>query len=192
MSERLRVIEAAVQSGYNEDDLKRLPSYEIEKLLADRKPVQKDENQPVLPASSLDDTETVVDMSHMKNTTNPAEQKYCRFKFLVKARNTINDAVRINTGLKNSNQDQLDPEDILIFEKEIANQQSNLKLINIEMHEIFVWYQQVEQQRKSFLSQLTQRMVDLNGNLTRHFKKKLENISTYMENIQHEFQTVNR
>ena len=127
MASRTDCIKLCVEAGYNAENLKRMPTYEMEKLLhkapAQTKPKeeeekiyrQKEETFSQQQGGKDDDTETVVDMSHFTGSTSPAEQKYNRFKSLVKFRNTIHQAIKENTALKNSNRSNLDEDDIFVI-----------------------------------------------------------------------------
>jgi hypothetical protein len=211
MSDRAAVIAEALSLGYSEDTVARLPTYTIEKMINDHKSsrVKKDSRRSrteekktiiqneLLSVSGLakklesnnvkddddDGNATVVDMSFVTSTTNPADQKYQRFKFLVCARNEITNAIKVNTSLKNANSEKLDADDIYVIDKEVKTLQNNLGLVLTEMRELQVWFNEVNSQKKVFYEKLSSRLVDMSGTLADHFSKKVENIDSYLKTL---------
>ena len=132
----------------------------------------------------FDDGATVVDMNYVTTTTNPADQKYKRFQFLVCAKNDLVMAVKTNSALLQANLNQLDEDDVLVVKKEIESAQHQLNLVNNEIREINQWFQEMNAQRQSFYEQFLQKSHDVSGDLKNHFQKKMENIQKYIQETQ--------
>ena len=195
---RQSVVDKAIKLGFKKELLDRKPTYAIENLVKEkschessrksRESSRKSRKSRELSRKSeCEDTETVVDMSHITSSENPADQKYNRFKFLVQTKNELMKAISTNAGLKSANQDKLDVDDVFMIDQEIEESQNNLNCVIQEMREIHVWFQEVHAQKKVFYEKLSTRMVDISGKLSQHFNKKMENIDMYLRKMEKEY-----
>lgn len=195
--DRAALIKEAVEKGFSEESLQRQPTYTIMSMIAQKKKQkEKTETKPSInelvtkahqelthDEEDFDDTKTVVDMSHMTSTTNPADQKYKRFTFLVAAKNDLVNAIKTNSGLLQANMEHLDEDDVLTVQKEIAGIQHQLNLVNTEIREIFTWFREVNQAKAQFYEQFLKKSSDMSGNMTTHFQRKMANIEKYMTSM---------
>ena len=197
-TQRETLIQQALQMGLDESMIKRATTYSIEKMIASagvprtEKKRSKVENH-IRPsflkenkAEIDDDAKTVVDMSFATATTNPADQKYQRFRFLTATKNDLMTAIKNNTGLYQANLDHLDEDDVLIMQKEIQEVQSNLALVNTELHEIHQWFNEMHVQKQRFYEEFLKKSADISGKLTSHFQKKMDNIQQYMTSMENQ------
>lgn len=205
--DRVALIKEAVEKGFSEESLQRQPTYTIMSMIAQKKrQKEKTETKPSInelvtkahqelthdEEEDFDDTKTVVDMSHMTNTTNPADQKYKRFTFLVAAKNDLVNAIKTNSGLLQANMEHLDEDDVLTVQKEIAGIQHQLNLVNTEIREIFTWFREVNQAKAQFYEQFLKKSSDMSGNMTTHFQRKMANIEKYMTSMNQQNSDLNR
>ena len=137
-----------------------------------------------------DDNQTIVDISHITKTQNPTDRYYERFQFLVKAKNTVTEAIKLNSLLLQEHEKKLDPDDMFVFNQEIKQQQNNLNLIVSEMREIQRFFSETNEERKKFYRELTSQMKDLSGNCKKHFQTKLQNIDEYLVKLDKESRRV--
>jgi hypothetical protein len=208
--DRQALIKEALDHGFKEEVLQRAPTYAIMSMLQgrtkkdDRKHKKKsggeedgishhvkqvtEQLQKEIKADDVDDTATVVDMSFVTSTENPADQKYKRFTFLVCAKNDLVEAIKVNGNLLQSNLDRLDEDDIMTMKKEIAATQYQLNLVNTEIREIHQWFQEVHAQKQQFYEQFLKKSNDISGNLTSHFQRKTDNIKKYIASMQEQAQ----
>jgi len=145
------------------------------------KAVQELEN-PHAP-NDFDDTETVVDMSHVVNTNNPTDQKYHRFIFLAKAKSDLVNSIKNNSALLKAAQDAMEQDDIQAFMHNVQASQQKLKLVTGEMKKIHQWFNEVYQEKKKVYQQLMKEAVDLDGTLEEHFRTKMDNIKNYIQSM---------
>jgi len=197
--DRAALIKEAVEKGFNEESLQRQPTYTIMSMIAQKKKpeVKKEKsvpkpsiehlvkvaNQELAAEEDFDDTKTVVDMGHVANTTNPADQKYKRFTFLVAAKNDLVNAIKTNSGLLQANMEHLDEDDVTTVQKEISGIQHQLNLVNQEIREINTWFQEMNQAKAQFYEQFLKKSSDMSGNMTTHFQRKMSNIEKYMTSM---------
>lgn len=196
--DRADLITQALELGIDKQILDRSPLYAIELMIKeaieDTKASQKRSSSVPPPPSSpqkldvreeedVDDDQTVVDMSHIVNHDNPADQKYNRFRFLVRAKNDFTDAIKNNTRILQKQHDKLDPDDILVIETEIKSMQSDLDLVNKEMREINQWFHEVHAARQAYYQELQSNLSDISGNVKDHFQRKCENLNAYIANM---------
>lgn len=206
--DRDALIAKATKQGYQLDTLKRQPTYTIAAMLTDHGPLRDDvsrsSSRRVKPGREGkhgreaakyareaveriedskflhdDDTETVVDMGHMVNTDNPADQKYARFTELVKIKKQLLHGLNTNSKLLKSNMDQMDEDDVAVSQSELQAIQKHLHLVNTEIREIRQWFSEANVMKEAFYQQYLQKSVDVTGNLTSHFQRKLERIQRY-------------
>lgn len=190
--DRDAVIQEAIQAGIREENLQRLPLYAIRTMIDERRkkkvpPLKADVADAMCSIEdnehNEDDTRTVVNMDHVTSTTNPADQKYKRFSFLISARNELLKAIRTNTDLLNNTSKDLDPDDILAVRHDIEQAQFQFDLIDKEIREIHQWFSEVQHQKQVFYEQFLKKSTDLTGNLTAHFQQKMLNIQKYVNEM---------
>jgi hypothetical protein len=212
--DREALIAEAVQQGYQAETLQRQPTYAIVSMLQDKRhqphdDVSRRSSRSAKPGregkhgrdaarkvreavgriedtkfDQDDDTATVVDMSYMVNTDNPADQKYVRFTDLVKMKKQFMQGLHTNSKLLKSNRDQMDEDDIEVSKRELQAIQKHLQLVNTEIREIQQWFAEAHAMKEAFYQQYLQKSVDVTGNLTDHFQRKLERIQHYNEAMQ--------
>lgn len=132
---------------------------------------------------TFDDTETVVDMSHVVNTNNPTDEKYHRFIFLAKAKSDLVNAIKNNSTLVKAAQEVMEPDDMEAFHQNLMASQQKLKLVTGEMKRIHQWFNEVYQEKKQVYQQLLKEAVDLDGTLEHHFREKMNNIQKYIQSM---------
>jgi hypothetical protein len=128
-----------------------------------------------------DDTQTVVDMAHVTDTTNPADQKIARFLFLQDAKQSLRAANRQNVELKNMNKQALAEDDLTVLNDEIATNCRQVAAIENETIEIQVWFEEMQVQQSMFYQNMISHCVDLSGNVKTHFEKKLQALNEYSQ-----------
>jgi len=206
---REALVQEALKRGIKEDVLHRAPTYAIMSMIQDRsggtkkterkkdeKDIRAHVKQSVEQLSKEhkekstddDDNVTVVDMSFVTSTENPADQKYKRFTSLVAMKNNLVEAIKNNSQVLQTNKDHLDEDDIMVMDKDIKLAQHQLTSVNTEIREIHQWFQEVSVQKQQYYEQLLKKSNDISGNLTSHFQRKTENIKKYIIAMQEQAQ----
>lgn len=194
------IVKQATELGIKEDHIVRLTTYALLKLITEKrernlkavKPsrADKDAREVVRELQELkniqaphenDDAQTVVDMQFITESANPAEQRYKRFRDLVEAKKVLESSRVINKQLLDRSRTNLDEDDVRAIEREIADANEQLPLIEVEMAQINRWYADTFEQRKAFYQQFMTEASDLSGRLKDHFNLKLQNIRHHME-----------
>lgn len=204
---REELLELGASRGLSQEHMERLPCYSIiselkaKKSDSDSKSRRSTTKAPT--ASSIkqsvrelrtamaeqeeeqtfDDSATVVDMEHVTQTTNPADQRYKRFKGLRSLKKTLMESISINIRLLERSLDHLDEDDVAVVEREIADIQQKLKLVTLELREIHEWFESVHAQKQEFYQQFLKDSRDVTGNLTSHFTRKLKHIQKYVADM---------
>jgi ribosome-associated translation inhibitor RaiA len=213
---REELVKTAVEMGMSKDIVGRTPTYTLESMIKGKSskrekatskkgeflktsvsPIEQKQQEITSEIRKIveenkqkyipdDDTMTVVDMSHVTTTENPADQKFKRFDFLVCAKNQLLLGIKTNSGLTEANREKLDEDDMFVLQKEISSQQEQLNLVLNEMREIRAWFEEVRAQKIEFYEKLSGKVVDISGGLSIHFNNKLEKINKYLESLQKE------
>lgn len=199
------LIQEAIKRGYSEDQVLRAPAYHILKMLnedekdKERKKIHRRHHHHSraedLAAQQIhgdlevrgeeddedDDSRTVVDMSHITQHANPSDQKFARFQFLIKAKETLIAAINKNTTLLQSRLQYLDGDDVLAMKNEIEGAQKKLQETTVEMQELYQSLVEIQAERQALYESLLADSTDLSGNLRNHFHQKLQNIKDYIK-----------
>lgn len=201
MTERAELVKRAMERGYDEAQISRMTNYVLETLLSkrEREPPRHHKHQHEVTAAATSaavrlhsverkdqepDTQTVIDLEHVTETKNPADQKYHRFRGLAAMKHDLEASVQVNGRLVTTHRSHLDEDDVLAVQREIEQTQYQLSLVNKEMREILTWFNEVMEQKRVFYKEFVSGSSDMSGNLTSHFQKKLENIQQYMSEMQ--------
>ncbi len=195
--DRAALIAEAKRRGYSEEQLLRQTNHSIQTMLAQKQhrhrkiapsldQYVKMTTQALKPRDldEVDDTKTVIDMSHVTTTSNPIDKNYKRFQMLSQYKNELISAIQINSTLFQEHQKQLDEDDAAIMQQEIAHIQKQLSEVTAEMRELHQWFIDTNLLKQSFYEQFLKNSKDVSGALSSHFQKKLDNIHQYMKSIQ--------
>jgi len=137
------------------------------------------------PCCDDEDAETVVDMSFYTEAQNPTQEKWERFKFLVRARNELMKSLNNNENVYNQVSDHIESDDRQKFQETIEQQSRMLQSIRREMLEIAAWFNQICSTQIDTYQRILREAQGPCDSLLNHLQTKIQNIQVYLDEIRH-------
>jgi len=190
-TDRAILLAKAKAAGYAEDQLKRRTTCELEAInkviekaaAAAAGQVGEPAATAVTAATAEEDSQTVIDLKFSRNAS-PLTAKYQRFVQLTEMKANSLRKISENTKLVQDFRQKLDPEDMLCLEELIRQDQREFALALGEMNEIYEWFKTCYAEMDRVYREVTRRAMDQTGKVKEHFQRKVENMHSYMVNMQ--------
>ena len=130
----------------------------------------------------FDDTKTLCDMSSFTQHKSPLAQKFARFKELQEIRKRLLDDIATNSQVLNT--EDLEPDSSMVIQNKIAEQQEMLQSTVVDMNKINQWFIEIAAENK--YNDISRKVRDSSGELQKHFSRKSQNLTGYLEMISSE------
>lgn len=168
IEKRNELKQIAIDSGFDPEELSRLPTWQIENMLKSiPKPIE------IVP----DDGATVIDMPS-KN-----EDKFARLEWLLQKQEMMKKAIHSNKLCFETYIDQWEKDDLLAIKKEIDYSTICLNSIGAEIDELKAYFATQRAQKLNFYNEHVTQLVDVSNNLGTHFQNKMQLLNHQLKTV---------